>query len=279
MPRDIAPVTRALDDATAGTQSDVYGMLAAWNQSIETALNRGGGSRFREVMGQYLEDVLDVVDAAATNGSINWDFLQECVDAYPPGVGDHHCSPVLANVVARCVIRTRLRDGVDTIPIWALEYLADITMDDDSEWAWESAAAFGWAVGHSEIAVLDRALERAENGDESRVMGILTHVTFADPAAGVDLLERLLQSPDVIEDLILVRCLEPPFEQNLPDFPQYWEPQTELDYEVEITDDVNERLHTVLGESIDPARLRQFDDSYRFDLHRAADEYGPANDE
>jgi hypothetical protein len=279
MPRDIAPLTRALDDATSGTQSDVYGVLAAWNQSIETALDRGGGSRFREVMGQYLEDVLDIVDATATNGRIDWEFLQECVDAYPPGVGDHHCSPVLANVVARCVIRTRLRDGVDTIPAWALEYLADITMDDDSEWGWESAGAFGWAVGHSEVAVLERALERAENGDVSWPMNVLPHATFADPVAGVDLLERLLQSPDILEDLVFVRCLEPPFEQNFPDFPEYWEPQTELDYEVEITDNVNERLHALLGKSINPARLRQFDDSYRFDLQRAADEYGPANDE
>lgn len=59
---------------------------------------------------------------------------------------------------ARCVIRTRLRTGVNTIPTWALEYLVDITMDDDSEWAWESAGAFGWAVGHAKIAVFDRTL-------------------------------------------------------------------------------------------------------------------------
>lgn len=279
MPRDIAPLTRALDSATLGDQSEVYGLLAAWNQSIETALDRGGGSRFQEVMSQYLEEVIDVVDAAATDGRIGWEFLQEYVDAYPPGVGDHYCSSVLANVVARCVIRTRVRDDADMIPTWALEYFADVTMDDDGEWAWESTAAFGWAVGHSEVAVLDQALERAEHGDESWVMGVLKHVSFADPAAGVDLLERLLQSPDVVEDLLFVRSLESPFEQNFPDFPQYWEPQTELDYEVGISDDVNERLLAVVGESIDPDRLRHFDDSYRLNLQRAADEYGPAENE
>lgn len=279
MPRDIAPLTRALDNATLGDQSEVYGLLAAWNQSIETALDHGGGSRFQEVMSQYLEEVIDVVDAAATDGRIGWEFLQECVDAYPPGVGDHYCSSVLANVVARCVIRTRVRDDADMIPTWALEYLADVTMDDDGEWAWESTAAFGWAVGHSEVAVLGQALEHAEHGDESWIMGVLKHVSFADPAAGVDLLERLLQSPDVVEDLLFVRSLESPFEQNFPDFPQYWEPQTELDYEVGISDDVNERLLAVVGESIDPDRLRHFDDSYRLDLQRAADEYGPTEDE
>ncbi|EMA56009.1 hypothetical protein [Halococcus thailandensis] len=274
MPRDIAPLTRALDDATPGTQNDVYGVLAAWNQSIETALDRGGGSRFREIMGQYLEEVIGLVDAAATSEGIDWEFLQDCIDAYPPGVGDHRCSSVLANVVARCVIRTRIREGVEEIPDWALEYLTGVTMDEDGEWAWESAAAFGWGVGHPEITVLDQSVERAENGDESWTMGVLRHVTFADPEAGVGLLERLLKSPDVVEDLVYLDDMEQPFEQDFPAFPQYWEPQTELDYQVKIPNDVNERLLTVVGELIDPDRLRYFDDYHRFDLERAADEYG-----
>jgi hypothetical protein len=278
MPRDIAPLRRALEDATPGQQSDVYSLLAAWDQSIETAFDHGGRSRFLEVMNQYREDVIDLVDTAATIDGIEWAFLEECVDAYPPGVGDHHCSSILANVVARCVIRTRIREGVDAIPTWALEYLADITVEDDSEWAWESAAAFGWAVDHPEVAVLDRALDRAEDGDDTWAMGILTHATFADPEAGIDLLEGLLESPDVIEDLVFLGSLYAPFEQTFPDRPQYWEPDTELDYQVEISDGVHERLLAVIGQSIDPGRLRHFDDSHRFDLERAADEYGPAND-
>jgi hypothetical protein len=165
MPRDIAPLTSALEDATPGEQSDVYSLLAAWNQSIETALDRGGWSRLQEIRGQYLEDVIDLVDTAATADGIDWAFLEGCIDAYPPGVGDHHCSSILANVVARCVIRTRIREGADAIPTWALEYLADVTVEDDSEWAWESTAAFGWAVGHPEIAVLDRALEYGPAND------------------------------------------------------------------------------------------------------------------
>jgi len=278
MPRDIAPLTSAIEDATPGEPSDVYSLLAAWNQSVETALDHGGWSRLQEIRGQYLEETIDLVDTAATVDGIDWALLEECVDAYPPSVGDHQCSSILANVVARCVIRTRIRGGVDAIPTYALEYLADITVENDSEWAWESTAAFGWEVGHPEVAVLDRALERAESGDDSWAMGILTHATFADPEAGTDLLEQLLESPHVVEDLVFVGCLHAPFEQDFPDFPQYWEPSTELDYRVEICDERHERLLAVIGQSIDPGRLRHFNGSYRFDLERAADEYGPAND-
>ncbi|MDL0126651.1 hypothetical protein [Halobacterium salinarum] len=277
MPRDIAPLTRALEDTTPGDQRDVYSLLAAWNQSIETALERGGGSRFREVMGQYLEEVIDLIDAAATNDEIDWTLLEDCVDAYPPGVGDHHCSSVLANVVARCVIRTRIRDGVEEIPAWTLEYLASITMDGDGDWAWESAAAFGWGVGHPDIAVLDRTVERAETGDDWSVLDHLEHVTFADPDSGITLLERLLRSTETVEDLEFLRMLEPLFERDFPNFPEYWEPHIELEYDITFTDDELDRLLRLLGDTVHPDRLRHFDEQFTFDLQRAADEYSSAN--
>ena len=62
MPRDIAPLTSVLEDATPGERSDVYSLFAARDQSIETALVRGSGSRFQEIMGQYLEEMIDPVD-------------------------------------------------------------------------------------------------------------------------------------------------------------------------------------------------------------------------
>jgi len=81
MPRDIAPLTNMLEDITPGSQTDVYSLLAAWDNSIEAALERGGGSRFREIMRQYLDDVIDLVDTAATTDGVDWDFLLDCVDA------------------------------------------------------------------------------------------------------------------------------------------------------------------------------------------------------
>jgi hypothetical protein len=274
MPRDIAPLTNALEESTPGTQHDVYPLLPAWDKSIEATLERGGGSRFREIMKQYLPQVIDLVDTAATNEEIDWPFLEECVDAYPPSVGDHRCSSVLANVVARCVIRTRINEGVAEIPAWALDYLAAITVDEDGDWAVGSAGAYGWGVGHPDVAVLDRTVERAETENDWSTLDILGHVAFADPDAGITLLERLLRSPDVIEDIEYIGVLESPLKQDFPDFPEYWEPHTELKYEVTFTNDQIERLLAFLGDTIPPDRLRHFDDSYAFNLQRAADEYG-----
>jgi len=276
MPRDIATLTNALDETTLGNQTDVYTLLAAWDTSIEAALERGGGDRFRVVTKQRRPRVIQLVDRAAGHGDggVDWAFLQECVEAYPPGADDHHCSQVLANVVARYVIRTRIEQGPDAIPVWAVEYLMEITVEEDTEWAWESASALGWAVGHSEIAVLDQIVDRTDTDREPWAMGNLRHVAFADPKAALTLLERLLQSPDIREDLVFLRSLEPVLEQDFPDFPQCWEPQTELDYSVTITDAQRERLLEILGETIHPKRLQKFDEQFQFDLQRAAEEYG-----
>jgi|AntDeeMinimDraft_4_1070355.scaffolds.fasta_scaffold02151_5 hypothetical protein len=274
MPRDITPLTNALDETTPGNQNDIYALLAAWNKSIEAALERGGGSRFREVMKQYHARVIDLVDVAATNEGIDWAFLKDCTDAYPPGVGDHHCSSVLANVVARCVIRTRITAGVSSIPSWALDYLAAITIDEDGDWAFESAGVYGWGVGHPDVAVIDWTVERAETEDEWAILDILEHVAFADPDAAITLLERLLRSPDVNEDIEYLGVLESPLEQDFPDFPEYWEPHTELNYSVSFTDDQLDRLLALLGDTIPADRLRYFNQDFAFDLQRAADEYG-----
>lgn len=48
---------------------------------------------------------------------------------------------------------------------------------------------------------------------------------------------------------------------------------------MEISDDLYERLLVVVGKSNNPSRLLHFDDSYRFDLECAANEYGPADPE
>lgn len=281
MPRDINPLVNALEETTPRNQTDVYTLLAAWNRSVKTALERGGGSRYREVTKDRRAKVIDLVDTATTDekSETDWAFLQECADAYPPGIGDHHCSQILANVVARYVIRTRINQEPDAIPPWVVDYLMEITIDADTEWAWESAAAVGWAVGHSDSAVLDQVVERTDTKREPWAMGILKHVSFADPDAGITLLKRLLQSPNTREDLTFLRSLERPLKQDLPNFPQYWEPQKELDYEVSFTNEQMDRLLEVLGEAIHPKRLENFDEQFAFDLERAGDEYSTADRE
>lgn len=279
MPRDITPLTRALEQTTVGSETDVYTLLAGWNTAIENALESGGGGRFRTVMNQYHEDVIKVVDGTATTGGIDWEMLEECTDAYPPGVGDHYCSSVIVNVVARCVIRTRIHEDVSAIPAWALEYLGNVTMEEDGDSAWESSGALGWGVDHPSVPVCNQAVARAGDGDDLWATSVLEHAAFADPETAVDLLERLLADPDIVEDLLFVEYVEPALNRAFPARPKYWEHDDEFDYHTDIDDETRERLLKIVGETIHPDRLRQFAETFSLDLQRAADEYGTTENE
>lgn len=276
MPRDTAPLEHALESATEGSQADIYTLLANWNTTLANALEQSG-DRFRDVFWEYLEDTIELVDAAAVDEDPDWAFLQECADGYPSAVGDHHCTVLIANVLGRCVVRTRLRHDVDAIPAWALDYLGRITMADDSDGAWEESGAFGWGIGHEEVAVADRTLARAEDDDEFWASSVLTHAIFADAHAAIDCYERILQSPDTVEDLQYVEGMGRILTHPFPERPRYWEPTTELDSPGPLSADATEHLLRVLGENIHPARLQQFDDLIEFDLERAATEYGTSD--
>jgi hypothetical protein len=273
MTRDSAPLKRVLDEATERSQDDIYTLLATWNTSMANALEQSG-DRFRDVFWEYLEETVELIDVATVEDEPDWMFLQECADAYPSAVGDHHCTVLVANVLGRCSIRTHVRHDVDAIPVWALDYLGRITMEDDKDAAWEESGAFGWGISHEEVAVADRTLARAEADDEYWASSVLKHAIFADAHAAINLYERILQSPDTIEDLQYVEGMQRILDHPFPQLPRYWEPTTELDYAGTLSTDETDHLLRVLGENVHPKRLQQFDDMIQFDLERAATEYG-----
>lgn len=274
MTRDIAPLRQAIEGTTEGDQEDIYTLLANWNTSMANALEQSG-DRFRDAFWDYLEETIELVDSVAVvEDEPDWEFLQDCAEAYPPAEGDHHCTVLIANVLGRCVIRTRIRHDVDAIPAWALDYLGRITMEEDKAAAEEDSAVFGWGIGHAEVDIADRVLTRAEADDEYWVSAVLTHAIFADAHATIDLYEVILQSPDTIEDLYHVEEMQRILNEPFPRMPRYWEPITELDPPDSLSDDAIEHLFRVLGENVHPKRLQQFDDMIQFDLERAATEYG-----
>jgi len=273
MTHNTEPLKQALREATEGNQADIYTLLANWNTTLDSTLDQSG-DLFRDVLWDYLKETLEVIDVAAVGHEPDWSFLQDCADAYPPAVGDHHCTMLIANILGRCIIRTRLRHDVDEIPTWALNYLGEITREDDKDIATEESAAFGWGIGHQDKAVADRILARAEADDEFWAASALIHVTFADANAAINLYDRILQSQDTTEDLHYVEGMQRILDHSFPESPRYWDPTTELDSPDPLSDDDIEHLLRVLGENVHPKRLQQFDHMIQFDLKRAATKYG-----
>jgi hypothetical protein len=264
-------LTRALEQTTAGDQDDIYQLLAAWNTSLEAAMETGVG-RTESVMKQYFEEVLSLIDAAAMGEEIDWEFLAECCDAYPTGVGDHACSSLLVNIVGRCVIRARLDDGVEAIPPWALDYLAAVTDDSDGIGNRFEATTFGWGIGHPESAVADRTVERAANGKQEWAASVLDHALVAETDAGIDLFEQLVHSSSVNAPLLFLTSLEESHERSVPLLPDWWNPPDGYDLEVELSEAQRQRILDILSDAVPADTLWRADTEFRFDLEHAADQ-------
>lgn len=273
MTRDAVPIKRALNETEPGDQSDVYTLLGTWNAALDEALAESG-DRYRTQFHKHREAAVELVDAAAVDDGPDWTFLHRCAEAYPSGTGDHNCTAIIANVIGRSVVRTRVRHGVHAIPAWALEYLGGVTVEDDGDFASSESSVFGWGIGHDDVAVADRTVDRAETENEYWAASVLEQAMYADAHAAIDCYERLLQSPETTEDLHHVEAMGRIVTDPAPRVPRFWDPTTELDYEGALTDEENEHLLRVLGEHVHSNRLEQFDDLMEFDLQRAASEYG-----
>lgn len=212
MKKDVWPLKSELNSTTPGEQDDIYALVATWHQSLETALERGGADRFRTVYNDNFQLVAEYMTRAATDtetGVVDWDFILEFTDAYPPGSDERtNASPVIADAVARGIVRTRLIEGVAEIPEAALEYLAGIQMRPDGEPAWESSHHFGFAIGHPDYDVAGQIIESAATSDMwSR--GCTESGFVVDQRATADVIEELAHSDETTETAIFVTVTVP----------------------------------------------------------------------
>lgn len=267
MPRDVTPLEQALEQTTAGDQTDIYQLLAAWNTSMEAAAETGAG-RAEAVMKQYFEDILSLTDAAVRSGdsAMDWEFLAECCKAYPSGAGDHACSSILVNIVGRCAIRCRLENGVDAIPGWALDYLATVSAEADGLGNELEASTFGWGIGHPTVAVGEKTVDRAASGDIDWAMAVLEHATYADSDAGISLFEQLVRAPDVGRSLQFLEPLDQSWLQSRPPLPDFWQPADTYEWEIEFSQTQRDRILDILRDTVSAARLRGADHAFEFDL-------------
>jgi len=272
MTRDITLVKRALEQTTPGDQTDMYQLLAAWNTSIEAALE-AGAIRVEVMMHQYFEDVLSLTDATArsSESEIHWEFLADCCEAYPSGTGDHFCSSILVNIVGRCVIQCRIKNGVEAIPPWALEYLTAVSTKNDGIKNELEASTVGWGIGHPTVAVGQKTINRAAAGENDWAMAVLEHAVYADPDAGISLFEQLVREPEVDRPLQFLEPLDMGWQQSRPPLPDFWESADSYEWEIEFSQTQRNQILDILRDVVPATRLREADHAFTFDLKRVAE--------
>ena len=243
-------------DVTALTQA-----VATYETQLQSAHESEDSDRYRGISKAYRERLITVLDdATQTEG---WDLLSEFLDAYHPETADEfpHVTTVLQNTTSRYLIRTRLSDGVEAIPVEALEFFSLILSrlnESGYDFITEGVHPYGWGIGHPDHSVADNIHEHAST-DIFVVNPMLEHAFYADQQLAIDLLERIARddsiqrtlsySTDQISEIrYLLDAPAGAVSDFTPTMPRYWEWQDDLGYEFEVNEDVEERIRQLVAE-------------------------------
>ena len=240
-----------LDRARTPDPAAAVTALARYERELEGALERDDdGDAYRAVFWTYYEPTVEAVDAAArTEG---WPFLLDVADAYDPreegALSD--ATGVVANVLARGVIRTRLAEDVAAVPADAVAYLGSIPRfyEDAFETAWEESQHLGWAIGHPEYAVEDTVLDVVEY-DEIWAGAAAYRALHADQEAAASLYADVIRRADDVT-FVLDQLAHVEAEPDWSLFPRGWDVNAEFDREftVALEDSVERQLREAVAD-------------------------------
>lgn len=256
----------ALEQAHDGDPGAAVTALAHLERELERVQKRYDSDRFRDVFWGYYQTTVEAVDSVARREG--WPFRLEIAAAYDPHEEGMlpEISGVVANLVARGVVRTRLSDGIESIPVAALEYLASIPVfhTESFEIAWEESMHYGWGIGHPDVPVADTIRDRIDF-ENDWAQAAAARALYADQHAAVSLYCDVLRAGDEESRLFAADRLshfegDPHWET----FPRGWDigAEFERDFAFTFDDSVERQLRaTIEGVGI----VDHFGDDWTFE--------------
>ncbi|MFT4889175.1 MAG: hypothetical protein ACI9YT_000084, partial [Halobacteriales archaeon] len=147
----VAELDNLLDRFSDGDKDALHYAVVEFESALSAALEEdNSGDTYRDVFWPYHERVSDALDEAAR--SAGWTVLEDVINAHDPTEDDEIpvVTPTVANAVGRHLIRTRVTESVEAIPVAGLEYLDAIAVNapDTADTAREEVHAYGWGIGH-----------------------------------------------------------------------------------------------------------------------------------
>ena len=259
---ELEEVDKQLAAADNRDQTALSQAVALYETELTSAHEAEESNRYQNISRAYQERFINVLDdATQTNG---WEFLAEFLNAYHPGITEEfpHVTTILQNVTGRALIRTRLSDGVEAIPVDTLEFFSSILDQLDGEgydFIVEGMHPYAFGIGHPDHAVADDIHDHAST-DIFVVNSMLEHAFYADQQLAMDLLKDIVRDSAVQQTISQPQgaisetryLLDAPagaVSDFTPTIPRYWKWQAELDYEFELEDSVEQRLRKLVTEN------------------------------
>ena len=244
-----------------GDSTALHQAVATYETQLASAHELGNSDRYRSISRAYRVELITALDdATQTEG---FAFLGEFLDAYHPETADDfpHVTSILQNVSSRYLIRTRVSDGIEAVPVPILEFYSSIldrVGGDGYDFINEGLHPYGWGIGHPDHSVADDILDHVLT-DIFVTNPMLEHTFYADQHLAIDLLERIVHNDSIQETIsrphrevsdtrYLLDAPAGAVSDFDPTIPRYWEWQEELDYEFILDDDVEQRIRQLVAE-------------------------------
>lgn len=261
---ELEELDQQLATAKDGDVTALAQAVATYETRLAAAHEAEDSDRYRGISRAYREKLITVLDdATRTEG---WELLEEFLDAYHPETTDElpYATTILQNVASRYLIRTRLTDGIDAVPVTVLDYFGSILseVEEGYDFINEGLHPYGWGIGHPHHAVADRVHDHAAE-DIFVVHAMLEHAFYADQNLAIDLLERIVRDDSIQESVYhrdghisetryLLSTPAGAVSDFTPTMPRYWDWDEIVGEQFELDDDVEQRIRKlVIAEGID----------------------------
>ena len=256
---EVQELASLIDDAQNGDDTALHRAMARYETVQAAAHEADEHDRYRAVSRAYREPLVAALDEVTREHG--WAFLEEVIEAYHPETSDEfpHVTTIIQNVTGRYLIRTRVVDGVEAIPVAAVKYFEAVLRDvgTSQDFIREGLHPYGWAIGHPERDVAD-VIHTLAGVDVYLTLPMLEHAFYADQYDAVEPLERIAADETIQGSLPYRRgeishvryLLDAPAgaasDEFWPTIPRYWDWHEELKIEAGLDESVERRIRDLV---------------------------------
>ncbi len=185
-------ILNELDDVSSN--EELYSVFEKYQREMKDALRKSSNAElYRYLEKKVAEKISDVLfDFAKKDG---WSFVLDLIENYGHWNEEVIDIVPVEDVVSRMIIKTREKEGVENIPVEALEYLSEFYDAPDVEW--ESSFSLGWGFDHPEFDFEGLIEEMIEKDEVIWANAVLERAFYADQKKAAPILIEFLKKDDI----------------------------------------------------------------------------------
>lgn len=245
--RPIVKIKRAVSKVDPDDYATVYTQLAKWDKLLKDALESKGGSVYRELYWESVEEMSRAVMQPMLGGKPDWEYVLDLCEAYSPASPGSSHTPIV-NAIGAGILQTRFNGDIRDIPEPVFQHLLAVGREHSSDTSWEDAFVIGWLIDHPHIDAISK-LEDAISEEEMFVHGALSSAWNADQEAAFELTKRAVESPDTIETILWFECPDTVADPRRPNRPRYHTPIEEYQLANELDASIANELNAYIDEN------------------------------